>query len=99
MIGVSDLPFLLACLVGAALVSGSAFFIARLLTSKPVVWRTVGGLTAPLLIAFFGLDIEKWDPDPHGWALPALLLLALISLPVSLLVSGLLAKRFTGGKA
>lgn len=94
MMSVGDLPFLLAALAGAALVTAFAFFLARLLTSNSRILRTVSGLAVPFLIAALGIGIEMLNPDPHGWVLTALLLLAAICLPVTLLLSDFLVKRF-----
>lgn len=99
MMSVGDLPFLLAALAGAAFVTVFAFFLVRLLTSSLRILRTVSGLAVPFLIAALAIGIETLNPDPHGWVLTALLLLAAISLPVTLLVSDFLVRRFANPNA
>jgi hypothetical protein len=93
MMNAGDLPFLIACLGAAALLTVLTFVIAEKLTSNLHTLRVVSALTAPLLIAALGIGMERWNPDPHGWVLPALLLLAVICLPVTVLTSELLTRR------
>jgi hypothetical protein len=95
MMSKGDLPLLAAVLAGAALLTVLTFLVARMVTGNSRVLRAVSGLAAPSFIAALAFGIEIWNPDPHGWVLTSLLLLAAICLPVTLLTSDLLVRQIT----
>jgi peptidoglycan/LPS O-acetylase OafA/YrhL len=91
MITGGDLPFVSAALAVAALVAAGALLAATKLGASPRLAKLIGVVAFPgILLAVY---VALRNPDPHGFALIAFILLALLTLPVTLLTTFLIARR------
>ncbi|MCP5396993.1 MAG: hypothetical protein H6918_09755 [Sphingomonadaceae bacterium] len=91
MMNSGDIPFVVAALAGAAIVAAFALFTAKKFGASSNLAKLIGTFTFPLLL--MALYVALWDYDPHGIALIAFMLLALLSLPVTFLTSIVVLRR------
>lgn len=94
MMNASDIPFLLAALTVAVVITAAAFFGLRILRIGPTAHRLMSALAFPAVLIAIIIYVEVWNPDPHGFIMVGLGFLAFVSLPVTVLTAALLARRF-----
>lgn len=94
MLNAGNIAIVATALTATALITLLAFFFARRLTTNVRVIGLASGFLAPSLIVGIGVGLAWWNPDPHGWVLTALLMLASLCLPISLLTSDWLIDRY-----
>jgi hypothetical protein len=94
MANASDLPFLLGAIALAVVVTGGMFFLLKALKANASVLRVLSASAFPGLLVAIIVYVQVWNPDPHGFVMAALSFLALLSLPVTILTTTLLAQRF-----
>ena len=94
MMNVSDISFLLAALAVAVLVTAAAFFGLRMLRIGPRTHLLFSALAFPAVLIAIITYVEVWNPDSHGFIMIGLGFLAFVSLPVTILTTTLLARRF-----
>lgn len=94
MMNASDLPFVLAAIAIGILVTGVTFFILRALKVRSGVLRVLSASAFPALLIAIIVYVEVWNPDPHGFVRLGLGFLALVSLPITILATAVLVRRF-----
>jgi len=94
MMNAGDIPFLLAAFAVAVLITAGAFFASRMLKVGPTTLRLVSALAFPALLMAIITYVNIWNPDPHGFIMVGLGFLAFVSLPLTILTTALLTRRF-----
>ena len=94
MMNASDIPFVAAAMVVGIIVTGVAFFILRALHAGSALLKTLSALAFPALLIAIIIYVQVWNPDPHGFIMVGLGFLAVVCLPVTILTTALLARRF-----
>ena len=94
MMNASAIPFLLAALTVAVVITAAAFFGLRILRVGPNAHRLLSALAFPAVLVAIITYVNVWNPDPHGFIMIGLGFLAFVSLPVTILTTTLLARRF-----
>ena len=90
----SDIPFMLAAIAVGIVVTGATFFMLRAMKIESSLSRALSATAFPALLVAIIVYVEVWNPDPHGFVMAGLGLLALLSLPVTILTAVVLARRF-----
>lgn len=94
MLNASDLPFAAAALAIAMVVTGVTFFILRALNAGTALLKALSALAFPALLVAIILYVEISNPDPHGFVMVGLGFLAVMCLPITILTTALLTRRF-----
>lgn len=90
----SDIPFVLAVIAVGLVMTGIVFFILRGLKVRSGVLRVVSATAFPALLIAIIVYVEVRNPDPHGIVLAAIGFLVLVSLPITMLATAFLVRRF-----
>ena len=100
MMNAADLPFIVAALSLAAAISALTFFILWRFKKVSTIALLTSAAAFPALLTGLAIYVGRWQPeqDPHGFITVALLGLAFLSLPVTILTTTILAKSFAHGR-
>lgn len=96
MMNAASLPIIVAALALAAAITALTFFILSRFKKPSNTTLLTSAAAFPALVTALAIYISRWPPeqDPHGFIMVALLMLAFLSLPVTILTTTILAKAF-----
>lgn len=94
MMNASDIPYVVVAMAIGVVVTGIAFFVLRAMKTRTHILTKLSPLAFPALLIAVIVYVEVWHPDPHGFVMVGLGFLALISLPITILTTMLLVRRF-----
>ncbi len=90
----ADLILIAVAVVASIAVTGATFLIARFFKLRPSLRRAISPVSFPAALIAIIVYVEVRGTDPHGLVMNVLGLMALLTLPFTILTTVYLSRRF-----